>query len=608
MRHAIYAPSNTKLFLSSILAVSLAACGTTVSPTNPFDPEAPESSRESASIQGHVFLEGRELHGGIDVRLDGISASAAITKDDGSFELVGLASGEAYIVVAQYTGDSHEEYTIVRTRLTSVLLPGENRPLPNVTLELLRPPTPPVLLDAAPTDPGNFNLTFLRSPEIDVMEYRVHVRSGRSSTFERAESSCIAVELPGGLLRCEVSGLSAHSVHSFKMTSYDGKLESRLSSQDIFQFAYLENPSILTLREQTLDAVQVVFSQNDESAYILAPQNLSGCTILKVNLTTFEQTSCATISAPSDEPFIFKCTDMLIENSAGQDRLWVAYYAGIPNNRAGVASVSTSDFENTGAADPCLSLNSEHTVVRSADQNGDVVQDGRVLIAPMDASTMAVAIGVENGADLYRLSIDGGSLVSGTLETRVEGWLSEFQVRESSTAERQWLGTLSETHEVFVHNEGGEGTHIGVGREPGQLTTIPNSQFAIVTAVGSGDLSVIHLETATEVERVYAMRDNPKLSAVVPVDSDDPNDPSAILYVAHFGMLEMTAYDFHLPVAEPASPAHRYLRKRACSGHCRMRLGVTPRSISVHTATNAVYVLESDSNRLLHFTLPQPSE
>ncbi|MBT6490454.1 MAG: hypothetical protein HOK97_11865, partial [Deltaproteobacteria bacterium] len=64
---------HSKLLAVATLLVTLliAGCETGVAPSNPFDPEAPSATRESASITGTIYLEGRTAHGGIQVRLDG---------------------------------------------------------------------------------------------------------------------------------------------------------------------------------------------------------------------------------------------------------------------------------------------------------------------------------------------------------------------------------------------------------------------------------------------------------------------------------------------------------------------------------------------------------
>ena len=163
-----------------IMTTLLLGCETGVSPSNPFDPDAPSSARESASVTGTIYLEGRTDHSGVQVRLEGYSGNSATTSTDGSYTLTDLNSDLDYMVIAEYTLEPNLEFNTAELAAAN-LTPGETRTLATATL--VRAPFPPVVLDAVKTDEDAVTVYWIESEDEDVTAYTVYVRAGSTSVY-----------------------------------------------------------------------------------------------------------------------------------------------------------------------------------------------------------------------------------------------------------------------------------------------------------------------------------------------------------------------------------------------------------------------------------------
>ena len=150
-----------------IMTTLLLGCETGVSPSNPFDPDAPSSARESASVTGTIYLEGRTDHSGVQVRLEGYSGNSATTSADGSYTLTDLNSDLDYMIIAEYTLEPNLEFNTAELAAAN-LTPGETRTLSTTTL--VRAPFPPVVLDAVKTGEDAVTIYWVESEDEDVTD------------------------------------------------------------------------------------------------------------------------------------------------------------------------------------------------------------------------------------------------------------------------------------------------------------------------------------------------------------------------------------------------------------------------------------------------------
>jgi hypothetical protein len=620
---------HSKLLAVATLLVTLliAGCETGVAPSNPFDPEAPSATRESASITGTIYLEGRTAHGGIQVRLDGYSGNSATTTTDGSFTLANLNSGVDYMVVAEYTQEPNLEFESARIAVPS-LNPGEAHSLEPATL--IRAPFPPIVLDAVKSGDDAITVFWSKSEEEDVASYQVHFREGNSSFYTPHPTSCpdenSEVE---GILSCEISGLLPYEQYSFKVTAIDDTgLESAYSVEDVFQFLYPDPASVMYLAEQDNQPLGLLTSADSSQAYTLTRSfavESEKAILWQIDIENEIETGCVqftsyapgngdTSSAPSNtlidipsESVILQQTygaPQLMNDAEGASIVWVPYvvtYLDQPGTQfSGIASLDlSSGLPAKTAEDTCQNGAWKHTIVSYQSTIGNEAL--KFTLAGSENIITQTCFNVECG--MYRYDI-----VDQRLENPEFLWEVPFELSQLAFSNETLIAISNRTNQLFLGEmstlEASTSTTVG---GPESISVIADTGYAAITGVGSNEIAIIDIDKGLDVFRLPLQVDSPTLAAVRILNED--NNTTAALYVTHQEAQALTMYAFNQPTAETPSPGHRYLTPLRCTGSCRIAVGDDPKGLTVSPDGSRVLILNIDiSNRLLQLSQTSPNQ
>jgi hypothetical protein len=608
--------------VSLAVTLLLAACETGVAPSNPFDPEAPSATRESASITGTIYLEGRTAHGGIQVRLDGYSGNAATTTTDGSFTLANLNSGVDYMVVAEYTQEPNLEFESARIAVAS-LNPGEAHSLEPATL--IRAPFPPIVLDAVKSGDDAITVFWNKSEEADVTSYQVHLRAGESSFYSPHPTSCpdenSEVE---SILSCEITGLQPYEQYSFKVTATDSTgLESSYSIDDISQFVYPAPASVMSLSDSSQDPYGLSLSADDSLAYTLTT-GAGQATLLEIDLETELETGCALLTTynpdngdrlsiplgselevPTEGGVLQQSygAPQFITDAQGNMTVWVPYtitYLDAASTPfSGLASLDLSaGLPTRTAEDTCQAAPWKHTFVSALATIGDEALD---FTLASDTNVIARSC-MNNQCGIYRYDI-----VDQRLQNPVALWDVPFPISNLAFYQGTLIAISYANSQLFIGDTATlDSTTLSTVAGPNSIAVIADTGYAAVTGRGANEIAIIDLAQAKDVFRLPAQSVNPKLAAAMMLG--ESNSATTVLYVAHWQSYALSMYTFTQPTTENPSPGHRYLTPLRCTGSCRIEIGGEPEALALsHDGSTVLVVDRESSNRLLQFSQTSPN-
>ena len=600
-------------------------CETGVAPSNPFDPDAPSATRETASVTGTIYLEGRTDHSGIQVRLEGYSGNAATTSADGSYTLTDLNSDLDYMVVAEYTLEPNLEFNTAELAAPN-LAPGETRTLATTTL--VRAPFPPAVLDAVKTGEDAITVYWVESEDEDVTSYQVYVRAGATSAYSPDPTVCPNGDSEiDGILSCEITGLHSYEQYSFKVTAIDEtRLESSYSLEDVFQFIYPEPASIMYLDEEKQNPFGLIVSADSTKAYTLtfAGGTTNDATLSEIDIQNELETGCAQVTSyhpdngdtvsflsgldtvvPVDSPIVQQTygTPKLINDTQGQSTVWIPYTViyqdAFSTPFQGFASLDLSSGLPAKPAEGDCQLGAwKHTIVSMQPNN-----ISGTLTHTFAGSAKLISLSCkDNDCKLYQYD-----MVSQRLQSPEFLWRVPFALHQLAFSQGTLIAISKSSSQLFLGDLATlESTTSSTVASPESIAVIGDTGYCAVAGSGSVELAIIDLTHGLDVYRLSVQADNPKLTTALMLN--EANSSTAVLYVAHGESKVLSMYNFTQPTVDPPLPGHRYLTPLQCTATCRIEIGGDPQALTISPDGSTVLALDSkNSTRLFQFTQTPPN-